>query len=309
MGSGNWSNDAYKDISNVRSKQTTSQNFTQQTKRAAHADLSPVGVDIRESRDSAEHPNSLAIAIWVDETGSMGKIPETMIKTKLGALMSTIIDNGIPDPQILFGGVGDHYSDQYPLQVSQFESSTTAIDDQLSKIYLEGNGGGNGGESYGLAWLFCARHTSIDCFEKRGEKGFLFTIGDECFHPAMEKDILERKIGYKGGEDVDVKSLYDEVTRQYHVFHIHANQANHHDDPKVFSQWKALIGERFLVMDNQDNIAELIATTIAVVHGVDIDTAMANFDPSTRNSVSTALATVKDSLAKTRTAQAGVVAI
>jgi hypothetical protein len=38
---------------------------------------------------------------------------------------------------------------------------------------------GNAGESYLLAWYFAAFHTRTDAFEKRNQKGILFTVGDE----------------------------------------------------------------------------------------------------------------------------------
>ena len=43
--------------------------------RTVHPALNPYGVGVRESRDSAEHPASLAIAVLFDATGSMGAVP------------------------------------------------------------------------------------------------------------------------------------------------------------------------------------------------------------------------------------------
>ena len=71
------------------------------------------------------------------------------------------------DPQILFGAIGDATCDRAPLQVGQFESDNR-MDDDLGRILLEGGGGGQKTESYELAMYFMARHTAIDCFEKRG---------------------------------------------------------------------------------------------------------------------------------------------
>ncbi|MGN7885052.1 hypothetical protein ACN9ML_07580 [Dyadobacter endophyticus] len=309
MGYSSWSSDAYDSVSRVRKTRSIDDNFTQNKLGVIHPDLSPDNVDLRESRDSALHPHSVPIIVALDVTGSMGSIPENLIKNKLGALMNTLIDNGILDPQIMFMAIGDHISDDYPLQVGQFESGTIELDDCLSKIFIERGGGGQNRESYPLAWYFAARHTSIDSFEKRQEKGLLFTIGDEGFHDHMAADLLQAKCGYKGKENLTSSSLLNEACRSYFVFHIHANEASYHNDHFVFSQWKGLLGERFLVLEDQNNIAELIATTVALVKGVNVDVAMSSFDARTRQSVSNALVAVKDSLVRRDHGSSGIIAL
>ena len=138
--------------------------FKQKTVNSA---MNPFDVKIRESRDSKEHPNSLAIVLALDVTGSMGSIPHFLVKEGLPDIMESVIKTGIKDPQILFVGIGDHECDAAPLQVGQFESSDELLDHWLTKLYLEGGGGGNDGESYLLAWYFAGYRTAIDCFEKR----------------------------------------------------------------------------------------------------------------------------------------------
>ena len=49
---------------------------------------------IKESRDSATHPNSIPIIIALDVTGSMGQIPHSLVIDGLPTLMSTIIQHG-----------------------------------------------------------------------------------------------------------------------------------------------------------------------------------------------------------------------
>ena len=63
--------------------------------------------------------------------------------------------------------------DSAPLQVGQFESSDELLDKWLTNIYFEAGGGGNGGESYALAWYFAALKTATDSMEKSvGRKAF-----------------------------------------------------------------------------------------------------------------------------------------
>jgi hypothetical protein len=290
MGYSSWSGDAYTNL-------TSSKGYASKTadaifSKSISSDMTPVNLGIRESRDSDAHPTSLAVMVWLDVTGSMGRIPHTIAQEKLGALMNTIIDNGVEHPQILFGAIGDHHCDRSPLQLGQFEAGTEELDKWLTSVYIEGNGGGQNRESYLLAWLVAGRHTSIDCFEKRNEKGFLITIGDEMSWDKLDVDTLKNLLGYAQAEEVTDVQLLEEAQRLYNVYHIHINEASYRDDPKVLGYWKKMLGERLIVLDDYNAVCETIATLIAVQHGVDIAAVTSKFDSKIAGLVTTALATV-----------------
>lgn len=292
MGFSNWSDDTYNSLSKGYVGKSADEIFSDKEDK----DMSPVELDIRESRDSDDHPESLAVMVCLDETGSMGRIPETIAREKLGALMSTIIDNGVKDPQILFAGIGDHVTDRSPLQVGQFESGPEELDKWLSSIFLEGYGGGQGMESYLLAWLVAGRHTSIDCFEKRGTKGFLFTIGDEKSWDNLDPNSLRKILGYKETDTLTDKQLLEEAQRMYNVYHIHINEGSYENDQRVFKYWKDLLGERFIVLEDHRVICETIATIIAMQHGIDLSDVVGAFDAKTKGIVSNALAHVTNTI-------------
>lgn len=296
MGYTHWSDDAYEHLKRSKTNLSVDDIFTNnKVGKASHLML-PKGIKFRESRDSDIHPESLSIAVFLDVTGSMGRIPEILVREKLGSLMNTLINHGIAHPQILFGAIGDHISDSFPLQVGQFESGTDELDHALTQVYIEGGGGGQQMESYTLAWLFGARHTSCDCFEKRGQKGFLFTIGDEAAWDTLQADKLKALMGYTEATNLTDRQLLEEVQRSYHVFHIHINQASYRDDPKILGYWKKLIGERLIILDDYNAIAETIASTVALIHGIALKDVLNSFDVATAGTVSKALAHVKTGL-------------
>lgn len=187
MGGGYWNASTYD--STTRSKIAAGTSFGyDSTARStgvlkAHESLDPSKRDangelIRESRDSVEHPNSVPIVVGFDATGSMGNIPRVAQKN-LAKLFQLILDKGyVTDPQISITAYGDAYTDRVPLQLSQFESDNR-IDTNLDNLFLEGGGGGNGGETQSLLWYFLANHVVTDAFEKRGKRGYLFIIADE----------------------------------------------------------------------------------------------------------------------------------
>ncbi len=190
------------------------------SQRSINNAMDPHGIRLRESRDSQEHPESVAIILALDVTGSMGSIPHHLVREGLPKIMGRIIQSGTKDPQLLFLAVGDHECDRSPLQVGQFESSDELLDKWLTDVYLEG-GGGNMGESYLLAWYFAGFHTFIDCFEKRKQKGFLFTVGDEPTLPDIPAQALRNIMGDGQYETYAAATLLDRARASYHVFHLH----------------------------------------------------------------------------------------
>jgi hypothetical protein len=293
MGYTKWSDDAYSYLKSSKVGASVDDIFVNNKTGKISDAMSPFGVKFRESRDSEDHPESVSIALYLDVTGSMGRIPEILVREKLGSLMNTLIEHGVKHPQIMFGGIGDHISDRFPLQVGQFESGTAELDKWLTEIYIEGGGGGQSMESYTLAWLFCARHTSCDCFEKRGEKSFLFTIGDEASWDTLEASYLKAIMGYSQSDNLTDKQLLEEVQRSYHVFHIHINEASYKDDPTVLGYWRNLLGERLIILQDYNAIAETIASTVAVIHGIDLKNILKSFDAITASTVEKALSKLK----------------
>lgn len=224
--------------------------------------MDPYNVRVRESRDSDEHPRSLAIVLALDVTGSMGSIPHFLVRKGLPNIMDKIQKGGINDSQILFMGIGDHECDRSPLQVGQFESSDELLDKWLTTVYLEGGGGGNDGESYHLAWYFSGFHTTIDCFEKRKEKGILFTIGDEPVLKTLPAKVLKNIMGEGQHADFTLNELLDKVSRKYEVFHIHLKETRAGSMTSTIDGWKQLLWNNLLVADRHEHIADIISDTI-----------------------------------------------
>lgn len=273
MGRGNYSDAAFKSVASTRSTMSTQQVFTQVE---THTAMAPEAILVRESRDSPDHPQSNAVAVFFDHTGSMGKIPDFFAREGLGKLMRELLaKQPVPDPQLLVGAVGDGFTDRSPLQVGQYESSNV-IDDWLTKIHIEGNGGGNGGESYGLAHVFAGLKTSIDCMEKRGRKGFLFTVGDEPPHQHIPKEQLER-LGFTEPRYYTIEEAIQLASKLYHVFHVVVASQSYAPEYSL-PRWKELLGERALRLDDFKALPELIVTTIALTSGMEFAAATKGFD-------------------------------
>jgi len=228
-----------------------------------NSSMNPHGVNIRESRDSKEHPKSLAIVLALDVTGSMGSVPHNLVKTGLPSIMEGIIKAGIPDPQLLFLGIGDHECDRCPLQVGQFESSDELLDRWLTDLYLEGGGGGNLGESYLLAWYFSGKHTAIDCLEKRGEKGFLFTIGDEPVLKNIPKTALKELMGEGQYDNFDANVLLERAREKYHVYHLHIRETGTGNNQGTIDGWTQLLGDHLIVVERHTQVAQIIIDIVS----------------------------------------------
>jgi len=281
MGGTSWSTEFYQNRQTTR--QQTGQSafaYHDTVSRAREADkkihelLNPHGVVVRESRDSDKHPESNAVIIGIDITGSQQRVP-VVLQEKLSKLMDSLIDRGyLPHPQIMISAIGDAQCDRAPFQVGQFESGIE-IDDDLGRLWIEGHGGGNGGESYALGMYFYARHTSIDCFEKRGRKGYCFIIGDEPTHEISEYQLQKVFGDSLEGQELSVEDIIKELKEKYHLYFIIPTHTFHGRDPSIHEYWKNLVGpENVLVLDDEGAVCELITMQIGICEGkADLDQA------------------------------------
>ncbi|WP_434036230.1 hypothetical protein [Formosa sp. 4Alg 33] len=265
MGGGRFSNDAYarlrksKDYSNKSREEIF-------TSRQIDPEMDPTKALVRESRDSEEHPETVSIIVALDVTGSMGFVPEHIVKEALPDLIGSLMEAGIEDPQVLFLGIGDFIYDSAPLQVGQFESSAELLDRWLTRVYLEGGGGGNNQEGYNLAHLFAARHTSIDCWEKRQQKGFLFTIGDEPVFPTIPAEIIKRYTCTNEAETITTEAIIKEAQETYNVFHMHLEHNEWSKQIRRKGDWKALLGDNYIEIPDYKTVAKRIAEVVIQNH-------------------------------------------
>ncbi len=294
MGSGRWSTDVYDAAASYRAATGTSAfAWSDGGARTVHPALDPRGAT-REARDSAEHPDSIAIAVVFDVTGSMGDVPR-VLQTKLPKLLGLLLRKGYArDPQILFGAVGDATCDRVPLQIGQFESDNR-MDDDLSRIVLEGGGGGQMTESYELALYYLARHTELDCFTKRGRRGYLFVIGDELAYDRVKAREVRNVCGDDLSEDIPVRRIVSEVRRKFDTYYLLPRGTNYAGNSTVLNFWRGLLGQNAIELDDPDAVSETIALLVGLGEGaIDLEGGLADLAEAGLGSaaVSTALAPI-----------------
>lgn len=271
-----------------------------------------VGSVMREACDSTEHPETTPIAVFFDVTGSMQSIP-MVLQQKLPALYGMLLTKGyVEHPQILFGAIGDAYSDRVPLQVGQFESDNRA-DESLENLILERGGGGGNHESYELAAYFVARHTYTDAWDKRGKKGYLFLIGDERTYANVDRTNVANLIGDTLQENIPTKDIFDELAEKWDVYFLFAMQGSYQEaavlDPAATTPdalaWRDVLRQNAIVLEDADAVCETIALTIGIGEGsVTLDAGLVDLadvgsDPAAIEAAGRALATVGAGVATT----------
>jgi hypothetical protein len=265
---------------------------------------------VRESCDSASQPNSQAIAIGFDVTGSMSSMPYWFIRQ--GGFLRFIEmiegrDLGY-DPHILFSAIadsmfffGERMSSKAPLQVTQFESDTKLIE-QLTGLLLEDDcGGANHGEGYQLFWYFLANHTKIDCYEKRRRPGIAISIGDDTPHEETKRREIEIVFGDSLGSETSEltdKTIRDKALEKWNLFHISVASEDgwpwDHGQGKsakreILGRWKELLANKANYLPNRNLIAPAMVTIMRIQNGMNNKDAIAMIqDDSTKAALKTA---------------------
>lgn len=265
MGYGNYSYETHENLVRSRTHKTRAEVFQQSS---VHPLMNPLGVAMRESRDGADHPNSLPIIFALDVTGSMGTIPEMLARRELPQFMLNLQSAGVTDPQVLFMFMGDAAHDDGPLQVGQFESTAEDMDRWLTWSWLEGGGGNNGCESYDLAMYFAARHTDSDAVRKRGRRGYFFMTGDENPYPSTDRGWVKDLIGDQLPADVPLQQVCDELAAHYHPFFLIPDPSRRRRCEK---QWRGVLGDHVICLAQAEDTCLVAAALVALCEGGDLN--------------------------------------
>ncbi len=287
MGNGSWDTDRWTTYATTNVVgQSRSQIFSSSMKDEVNPLKFTNG--IRESVDSVDNPNSTPVAIFTDCTGSMGQLAFTVVQ-KLDVVCQELLDRSpVSDVHLMTGVIGDAYSDNCPFQATQFEADIR-IAEQTQLLYLEGNGGGNGGESYALAWLFAGMQTSIDSYNKRQKKGYIFTVGDEPVHGVagwdrgrtwgVTKQQAKDFLGLDIERDLTAQECLDLAKEKWNVFHIVVGNKYQHQEGIEYTFGK-IMPDKLLYLEDISVLPELIVSAIQVNEGELLNTVASSWDSS-----------------------------
>jgi hypothetical protein len=306
MGGGRWTDSDWATYSSTTTKTAKTVNEIYKSKGMVDK-FDPKNIVMRESRDSVDNPNSNAIIVALDVTGSMDSVLDSMAREGLKTLATEIYARKpITDPHIMYMGVGDvDAGDRAPLQVTQFEADIR-IAEQMMDIWLERHGGGNSYEGYNLPWYFAGMKTSIDCFEKRGKKGYLFTVGDEETPMGLSTFSVNKVFGDTIQNNLTNEQLLAMVSRMYNVYHLIVNQGSHYrsSGAAVDRKWRELLGQRAMNLTDHTKMSEVIVSTIQANEGFAKEEILDSWDGKTSLVVAHAL---KDTDIMVRNGGSGIV--
>jgi hypothetical protein len=266
MGGGRWTATDWNTYSTAKvSGKTTSQVFTS---TGMKPEFDPAIVQFRESRDSADNPKSRPIILGCDVTGSMGMVADTLIRGGINDLATDIqATKDIGDPHVMVMAIGDAYSDKAPLQVTQFEADIR-IADQTSQLWLEKGGGINSGESYALAYLFAAKKVVADAFA-RGQKGFVFTIGDEP-PVGVTKEQAKNFLGIDIASDMSAAQCAALALKDFHAYHVILTNEGYCASggrEAVLKAWEKVLPQRLIILDDITKLSEAVVAAIRIADG------------------------------------------
>lgn len=230
-----------------------------------HPNLDPLRINrkpagILESRDSAEHPDSNAVMVCFDVTGS-NYSNAVLAQKKLPNLMA-LLAKYLPDPQVAVAANDDYkFVGRNCIQISDYESDIR-IDEHIRNVWLVGQGGGNRGESYDLLMYAAARKTVLDCKQKRNRKGYFFMYADEPIFDHVNMNEVKDVFGDDIGHDLPIAAMIAELGDLYHPFVFWPANSPFTESRE---QYVKLFGEdNVFTLQHPDLICELIGSIVGL---------------------------------------------
>ena len=167
--------------------------------------------------------------------------------------------NYLDDFEIAVCAVGDAYSDKYPLQIPEFGKGIE-IDSWLTKLVLEGGGGGQKRESYELAAYYLAKH-----FEFRDDaEPIVFFIADESPY-AQVSDSQVRNI--VADEPVEDQRPFETLAKSIHnrLYLILNPYGGRSQDQSIYDDWRNVVDPEHIVRFGIGQEKSIVDTMLGII--------------------------------------------
>ncbi len=217
--------------------------------------------------DSVTTNSTSPLIVVVDETGSMGEWPKIMF-SKLPYLEHETKEYLGDDAEFCFCAIGDaHNGETYPLQVRPFAKGLE-LEKRLKELIIEGNGGGQGTETYELAALYALKNIKMP----KAIKPIIIFIGDEKCYNVVSKDMAETYCNVKLEKAMPTSDIFKALQDKMSVYFIQksygsgSGRSNNvsDDDRSCFNHWKNLVGEDHIaVLPSADRVVDVIFGILA----------------------------------------------
>ena len=134
--------------------------------------------------------------------------------------------------------------------------------------------------------------TNIDAAKKRNAKGYLFTIGDEPNHDGITADEAQRILGINLEMDISAQDALALAQRHWEVFHVvlvNEGYCSYDRRDEVLRNWRALLPERTILLEDVNSLAETVVSVIQVHQGANATAVADSWSGDTSLVVATAL--------------------
>ena len=174
------------------------------------------------------------------------------------------------------------------------------MEDDLTRIYLEANGGGQNMESYDLPLYFAVHHVVSDAWEKRQRKGYLFITGDEQVYPNLDAGTIHRIFGgERPSKDFPIEQLVKDAQERYHVYFVIPGGANNSTRTDLHDHWAKHLGADHVIhLDDVSQICDVVALVIGLNEGTATGSVLETFPKATQTALDPVLAAAQKTIDK-----------
>ena len=202
------------------------------------------------------------IIIGIDETGSMASWPGEIFD-RLPLFCQTLWKYR-PNAEFAICALGDAYSDRYALQVTDFTRDPKELEVRVKALGCEGNGGGQGKESYELFGYYMLNK----CLTPNATSPFLIIYGDEDFYPEVDPQQVRHYIGDRQEAPIPAQQVWQSLQQRFNIYRMHKPYDSGSGNSQIIASWESALGqERVIKMQDEQRAVDHSLGLIAKLWG------------------------------------------